>query len=262
MPLYTCKMCNYSSKIKTQYNRHLNTKKHMRNLNNNGNIISNSNVCLQIPPDTVNKYICEYCDMEFSRKDNLTRHQDRRCKKKDHSDYKELFYQMKSEFESEKKELRKNIELLLNKVGNTTINNTQNIQLNSYGSEDLSHITDQLKTQLLKGPFSMIPKLIKEVHFNDDKPENKNILLTNKNDNKVKVFSGNKWIYQNKNETIDKLVDGKYFILDNHFDSVIGSLDDKNKNIYDNFRCMIDGGDRKLIERLKQECELVLLNNR
>ena len=169
---------------------------------------------------------------------------------------------MKNEFENEKKELRKNIELLLNKVGHTTINNTQNIQLNSYGNEDLSHITDQLKTQLLKGPYSMIPKLIKEVHFNENKPENKNILLTNKNDNKVKVFSGTKWIYKNKNETIDKLVDGKYFILDSHFENMIDKLNNSNKNIYDNFRSMIDSGDRKIIEQIKQDCELVLLNNR
>ena len=36
----------------------------------------------------------------------------------------------------EKNELKKQIEVLLTKVGNTTyINNSQNIQLNSYGNE-------------------------------------------------------------------------------------------------------------------------------
>ena len=56
------------------------------------------------------------------------------------------------------------------------------------GKEDLSHITDQLKTQLVQMP-EMIPKMIEQVHFNKDKPENKNISL--KRDNKVKVFIGN-----------------------------------------------------------------------
>ena len=32
--------------------------------------------------------------------------------------------------------------------------------------------------------------------------------------------------------------------------------------IYDNFRSIMDDGERKLIEQLKQDCELVLLNNR
>ena len=40
-------------------------------------------------------------------------------------------------------------------------------------------------------PYGMIPKLIEEVHFNDQKPENKNIVLRlNKNDNKIKIFTG------------------------------------------------------------------------
>ena len=61
--------------------------------------------------------------------------------------------------------LYKQIEELIKKAGNTTIhhgstitNNT--INLNSYGKEDLSHITDSFKTQLIKGPFKMIPKII------------------------------------------------------------------------------------------------------
>ena len=56
-------------------------------------------------------------------------------------DYKEMFYYVKDELEKEKKEFKKQIYMLLEKVGNTTnhITNTQNIQLNSYGNEDLSH---------------------------------------------------------------------------------------------------------------------------
>ena len=31
MPLYQCELCNYETKIKTQFNRHLNTSKHQKN---------------------------------------------------------------------------------------------------------------------------------------------------------------------------------------------------------------------------------------
>ena len=68
--------------------------------------------------------------------------------------------------------------MLLDKVGNTTNNYTQNIQLNSYGNEDITHITDKLKNEMLKLPFTAIPRMIEEIHFNNDKPENKNIELT------------------------------------------------------------------------------------
>ena len=52
-----------------------------------------------------------------------------------------------------RKAIMEHMEKLLEKVGNTTINQTNNIQLNSYGKEDLSHITDNLKNDLLKIPY-------------------------------------------------------------------------------------------------------------
>ena len=48
----------------------------------------------------------------------------------------------------------------------------------------------------------MIPKLIEAVHFNDKKPENKNILLPNKKDKLIKVYKDNKWHYKTKDETL------------------------------------------------------------
>ena len=172
--------------------------------------------------------------------------------------------EQKRVFEEERKHLYKQIEKLLDKVGNTTINNNQtnNIQLNSYGKEDLSHITDSLKTQLLKIPYGMIPKMIEAIHFSQCKPENNNISLSNIRDNKIKIFSGDKWIYKNKDETINDLVDGKYFILDTHYKKNLEILTDFNRNNYEKFSDYYDEGDKKLIEQLKTECELVLLNNR
>ena len=66
----------------------------------------------------------------------------------------------------------------------------------------------------------MIPKMIEAVHFNDKCPENKNISLTNKKENKIKIFKDNKWVYQGKEETIKALVDGKYLILDSFYEDL------------------------------------------
>ena len=68
----------------------------------------------------------------------------------------------KAEWKKEKKQLYKQIDALIKKAGNTT---TNNLNLNSYGKEDLSHITDNFKTGLLKGPYGMIPKMIEAVHI-------------------------------------------------------------------------------------------------
>ena len=52
--------------------------------------------------------------------------------------------------EKEKEMMRDQISLLIDKVGDiTNITQNNNIVLNCYGNENLSHITDNFKTELL-----------------------------------------------------------------------------------------------------------------
>lgn len=251
MPEYTCKACDFSTKIKTQFARHEKTKKHQRNIQS-----------LSKEPE---KHICLVCNTEFSTKSNLNRHRNKNCsgtKVSETDIYKTMLLEQQKVFNEERKLIYNHIDNLLKRVGNTTINQTNNIQINSYGNEDLSHITDTLKSQLLTIPYGMIPKLIEYVHFSSDKPENKNIVLANKNDNKIKIFSQGKWVYKNKNETINNLVDEKYYLLDTHFDNTKGRLDNKTVHKYDNFRKEYDNNTDELLKKLKKDCELTLLNNR
>lgn len=270
MPLYECKLCNFSTKIKTHNTRHLNTNKHKNKLkelcSKVEDMSQNEPKRTSNEPESIEKYKCDYCEATFKTMPIKRRHENYRCKNNTESILKKENLKLKNE----KQLLYKQIEKLIDKAGNTTINNTQNnmqtnnIKLNSYGHEDLSHITDSLKTQLLKIPFGMIPKLIEAVHFNNEKPENKNIALTNKKENKIKIFSNDKWIYQDKDQTINDLVDGKYFILDMHYNELNkeGHIDFEQKNKYQKFQTIYDEGDKELIEQLNRECEMVLLNNR
>jgi len=215
---------------------------------------------------------CEYCHKILSTKGHLSRHIKNYCliyKKMDNNkileskldNFTELIKNQESKHETEKKELYKQMEILLNKVGNTT-NIQTNIHLNSYGSEDLSHISDKFKNELIKIPFGMIPKMIEAVHFNENKPENKNIVLPNKKENRVKVFTNNKWVWQNKDETISALVDGKYYIMESHFDEVSNNLSPFIRTNFLKFKEFFNENDKELVENLKKKCELILLNNR
>jgi ribosomal protein L33 len=163
--------------------------------------------------------------------------------------------------------LMNQIELLLTKVGNnyTTINNTNNntnnIQLNNYGSEDLSHITYAVKTYLIKHPFGAIQQLIEKIHFNHDKPENINLMITNKRDNKISVYEDGKWVYRNKKKTIQRLIDNKYYILDDHYNDIPGEeLSEFNHTNYKSFSGKMDDNDKQLLEQLYEDAEIIILN--
>lgn len=278
MPIYECAICNISTSIKTHYNRHLKTNKHLKNeklyREKNGKSIilttNDHNLTTKHKKSITNELQCPYCEKIFSTKGHLNRHIKNYCKnieddKNENTYLKTLLEEQKKMFNEERVKLYEQIDLLLNKVGNTTITNNQtnNIQLNNWGAEDLGHITDSLKTELIKIPYGAIPKMIEAVHFNDKYPQNKNISIANKKDNMVKIYSGGKWVYKNRDETINDLVEGKYLILDNHYEKLDeDKVEDLTKKNYLKFRKEYDEGDEELVKTLKQECELILLNNR
>ena len=300
MPLYECKLCKLKTRLLGDYNRHLNTSKHKKNLqkhkenmvmSQNEPIMSQNEPAMSQNEPTMSQnepamsqnepvtqknieksFKCDYCDELFTTHPHKRRHEMHRCKKNSNTilrllTEKDKYIQqienekeeMKKEHEKERKDLYKKIDELISKVGNTY---NQNIILNNYGSEDLSHITDTFKTQMLKIPYMMIPKMIEQVHFNKEKPENKNIAFTNKKENRLKVYTDNKWIYKNKKDVISNLVDKNYHNLDTHYDKNNPELNSFYKNNYLKFREFMNEGDKELVETLKAECENVLLSNR
>ena len=291
MVSYDCIICNYSTNIKSHLNRHVKTKKHRLNeeySDKNTKEIEewsqNEPQMSQNEPQMSHKklkmYPCNYCEETFATMANKRRHELHRCKDnsnvsksiiiKHETQIKKLEREKENQIkkhekamEKQKKELMKQIEILLTKVGNTTINNTQtnNIQLNNYGSEDLSHISYSDKTQMLKIPYIMIQRMIEKIHFNDLKPENKNLMIVNKKDKYIKIYENGKWIYKDKKTTLEDLIDGKYFILDEHFNEITSDeLSEIQKSRYEGFQTKYDSKDNGLHKELLEKTELTLLN--
>ncbi len=271
--MFTCQICNYSTKIKCNYIKHLNTKKHKKRLYeleendtiNKKSIKMTPNDPAMTPndPKIKKKFRCDYCNTTFSTKAHKRRHEMHKCKNEDNPERNNTIKKL----EDEKKELYNYIDKLINKVGNTTNNNTINnnnninIHLNNFGEEDISHLTSQIMTALIKGPCKMIQDAIKFIHFNDSKPENKNICITNVKSKHIKVFKNNKWCYQNKHEAIENIIDKNYNILDDHYEyKGKEELTDFERERYREFQQFFDNQDKKLISKIKNESELLLLN--
>ena len=271
MPEYICNNCDYQTKIKTHYNRHLKTKKHKHNVEKG--IITGPPIFQNIPKNveeniTIKEYVCEYCETIFSNSSHLSRHKIKSCKlkleqenqKKELQELKIMIQEERERHQIERYNLHKHIDELIKKAGNTT-NNTANITLNCYGHEDLSHITDDFKKDLIKLPYGMVQKMIEHVHFSNKRPENWNIKLTNKKDKMIKVFRGNKWKYQDKDEVVSELIQTNYCRLDDFYENVaINDLPELINNRYKKFQEKFDDDDDDLKDKLMKESEMVILS--
>lgn len=80
---YYCEICDYSTNDKANYSKHKKTKKHIINCNkdNKSTTVMPSETQPK-PSETHKKFICNYCNLEFSRSYHLTRHLNL-CKEKD-----------------------------------------------------------------------------------------------------------------------------------------------------------------------------------
>ena len=236
-------------------------------------------------PVKITEFICDLCENTFSRKDSLLKHQHGRCKNKNNENMIELVKllneqlkeqkeQMKEQMKEERqilnnqikkqnnqiKEQSNQITELIKKAGITNIQ--QNIKLLSYGSTDISHLTDKDFLKCLNHSNFCIPHLIEKIHFNPKNPENHNIYISNIKNNYAMLYNGNKWILKDRDETIMNLIDDKDVILEQKLEEWIENGKEYPK-IMSKFKRYIDKKDNnKVLNKIKDEIKLVLFNNR
>jgi 23S rRNA pseudoU1915 N3-methylase RlmH len=173
-------------------------------------------------------------------------------------------------------ELRKQVEMLIGNSGkniasnnNSTIGNQNNIQnqqnvnitVNSFGSENIDHITDQIICKLIKtAPFTCVPQLIEKIHFDPEHPENHNIKITNKKLNYAEIVKNNKWVTANKKKVIDDVIQKSYDILDEKYNDNKEDISDKRKERFENFQEKFENEDESLRKNMKNDVDLLLIN--
>ena len=129
------------------------------------------------------------------------------------------------------KQLRLDMAKLLKKKSqniNITNNNLM-LNINSFGNENLSHITINDYKNFFTGFFPGFIKFIEKIHFDENMPENHNICITNLKSNFMFTYNKGKWLSKDKNHTIDTFIAKKYNILVNKLDELeeLKQIDEK-----------------------------------
>ena len=281
MMKFNCECCNYSTDDKSNFNKHLHSKKHklvesksvvsQKLAEISQKVVEVSQKLVENGPETTTLYKCKYCDQGYKHKSSLSKHIKYSCTKNKTEDLTELvrllnlqLEQQKNEFETKLQSQTKQIEKLMEKleINNTyntnshnTVNNV-NINLLNYKDTDTSHLTSNDYKKCLKEASRCVLKLIEKVHFNPDKPENMNIYISNMKNNYMLMYKENKWNLVKKEE-----MDSVY----NHKEDLIIEWFNLNKDpeLMKYFERFIDlKEDKPTVDAVQEEYKLMLFNNR
>ena len=230
MVKYQCLRCNFETKIKTKFLKHLNRKFICEPINSNisiGEIYNkyfitevakcSQNIAKMLPKysqniaskvanskELIKVYKCKYCDRSFSHSSSKYKHEKNRCKKKKGK-------------KSEEEKIRKKVIKEMKKEGRLIDPPTEQkkIKLNPFSKTDRSHITDRDYLMAIKKGNMGIPFIIEKIYFNENKPENHNICMTSTKNGYVRVYTElNGWEYQLANEVINYLVEDNANIIE------------------------------------------------
>ena len=229
MSKYKCDRCGKEFTQKSNLTYHLNRKiqcppKSTSLPPNSTNIIQMPGKCELAP-----KNICNYCGGIFSRSDALMRHLNSRCKVKKTNDAKmEEIMTILIELKESNKEMKDSNNVLIEDVKKlkeenakykSIINNTQNTQNNihdntininiaPYGKEDLSYITKKDYDKIFMRANMSVPAFVEHIHFNQNKPENHNVYISNMRADYGLMYDGKQWAIHNKEDLLDNMYEG------------------------------------------------------
>ena len=286
MTIYKCDKCNVITENNYDFQKHLKTKKHLKNMGELDNNENTSDIPLytsNIPSDTISEdmFECDFCNATFKHKSGKYRHQNNNCKVKKsqiaiieemksqmreqevrHSEQmREQEVRHSEEIREFRKELMKITEIALSKPsgGNRNCNNTtnNNIIINAYGKEDISFLKDKDFLEMLNSSGTSVQTLVKKIHFNEEHPENKNVKITNRKQPYAKVYNGDKWLLKDKKETISDLVEDKMNILDSKFDELQDDMTPFKQERHIDFH---ENTTDETLDNLKKEVEICVMN--
>ena len=274
---FTCKRCGYESHLKTHLIRHLNKKNTCHAILED---IDRSHLVSELEKKYNEKtYDCEFCQKKFNSASNKSKHR-QTCKKRPTIETiqvpKNEYLDLKAKVESMEEKLKNYPTTYIN-TQNTTQNNTQNtqntqnnnihihVQLRDFASnENKKYLDSKFLLDCFRDMDLM--KVLEELHFNPDHPENHNVRIKNVKQNLMEYFESGKWKIGKKEEILEHLVMNGYRVLhtfykDNKEDVDFELEDDE---IRESLRWLkqIYNEDKTIFKELKDDAFLLVMNNK
>ena len=265
MDKYYCACCDYRAKQKCHFDKHLKSKKHQKSTKSQQKVNIGSTKSQHLVNIFENNYECKYCLKVFTTKQSMYRRIKYSCKQNKDEDLKELVRLLNEQNEKMQKQIDKlTSKLQIQNIYNTNNNSNNiinyNIELLNYNQTDYTHLTEQDYIKCIKDCNYCVKSLIEKVHFNEYKPENNNIYISNIKNKYVMLYKNNKWQLVNRKSQLDELYNYNEILLENWYDE----YKDKYPDMIQSFERYLKNkdSDDELTNQIKDEILLMLYNNR
>ena len=155
-----------------------------------------------------------------------------------------------------------------NNNNNNTINNIINNNNNNYiigiGNENLDEVFSRKeKLDILRRGYSCLDYLIEYVHFNENYPQFKNILITNLQNKLAYKYDEDKKIFItiSKDKLLEDIISERMYNINTFYDELKKILDVKKSEIISNFIKTIEN-DNDYEKNKKNDIKLIIYNNK
>lgn len=171
---FECKLCN------KQYSSYQSLWNHNKRFHTQSELTPTQQV---LTTDSKRDIICEYCKKEFTRKNNMVRHQ-KTCKDKNKKQ------EINNKLENEIIELKKAVEKLSKTSGKKVIKNYNNgnifngvtnnsgMIINKLGTENLSELNDTEISSIFNKEIESVLTFVELLNFNERLPSNHSFCTT------------------------------------------------------------------------------------
>jgi len=155
-----------------------------------------------------------------------------------------------------------------NNINNNTINNDNkiihnhtHIQINAFGKENYDYLLDENKRlkNIMQKKDAFMQKIIEAVHFDEEHPENHNILMTNLQSKHVMIHDGTKFIKALKEPTLVQLIQNKRNLINGNIET-LGLTIGSERYIKEKLDTLRQDDEKQ--KMLKDKVELMCYNKR
>jgi hypothetical protein len=187
---FTCHYCKITVDTNKKLQQHCDTAKHLKNVS------LNKSQPLNVPLELFNNF-CEKIEREVKINRDLIEKQ-----KKDNDELRRRIRKLES---ARKVDIIERLE------------KENDMPLRAFGQENLDFIPENIAHNLMSKCTFFVRDMLKQVHFNEDHPENHNIVIRNKNKTTIQYWNGEDWVSNDKNEFLNEFIEMTFTKFDEIF---------------------------------------------